>query len=266
MKKQQIFIIIGVVVLVGVVVLLSRGSKTEKSASVRKSFSLKKADDQLAEGNLTDAKDMYKNALEKINDPKKFKDAQNKIEEINMQLLFSANVGEASTEYVVRPNDALSKIARKYGTTVGLIKRVNHLESDIIKPGQKLKVITSTFSVAVDKSQNLLFLKRDGEVIKTYIISTGKNNSTPIGTFKIVNKLSRPTWFKTGAVIPPDSPENILGSRWLGFDIKGYGIHGTTEPEMLGQQVTLGCVRMRNDEVEELYDIVPIGTEATVVD
>ena len=81
-----------------------------------------------------------------------------------------------------------------------------------------------------------------------------------------MNKQVNPTWFKAGAVVPPDSPENILGTRWMGFDLKSYGIHGTTDPDALGKQVTAGCVRMRNSEVEELYDIAPIGTEVTMVD
>ncbi|MCM8819304.1 MAG: L,D-transpeptidase, partial [Candidatus Omnitrophica bacterium] len=115
-------------------------------------------------------------------------------------------------------------------------------------------------------SQNLLFLKRAEEIIKTYVVSTGKNNSTPVGNFKIINKLINPTWFKAGAVIPADSPENVLGSRWLGFNLKGYGIHGTIEPNNLGKQVTDGCIRMRNQDVEELYDIVPEGTEVSIVD
>jgi len=52
----------------------------------------------------------------------------------------------------------------------------------------------------------------------------------------------------------------------MGFDLAGYGIHGTTEPKELGKQVTQGCVRLSNPEVEELYVIVPVGTEVTVVD
>jgi lipoprotein-anchoring transpeptidase ErfK/SrfK len=118
----------------------------------------------------------------------------------------------------------------------------------------------------VDKSQNTLILKTDEEVIKTYIVSTGLNNSTPTGNFKIVNKLQNPTWFKAGAVVNPSSPENILGSRWLGFDLPGYGIHGTTEPQSLGKQVTQGCIRMANSDVEELYAIVAVATEVTIVD
>ncbi|MFA7271176.1 MAG: L,D-transpeptidase, partial [Candidatus Omnitrophota bacterium] len=109
-------------------------------------------------------------------------------------------------------------------------------------------------------------LKSDEEIMKTYIVSTGKNNSTPVGNFKITSKLINPTWFKAGAVIPAGSPKNILGTRWLGLDRPSYGIHGTTEPQSLGRQATQGCVRMTNQDVEELYIIVPIGTEVIIVD
>ena len=64
----------------------------------------------------------------------------------------------------------------------------------------------------------------------------------------------------------PDSPENILGTRWLGISYPGYGIHGTTIPESLGSQSTSGCIRMLNEEVEELYSIVPYGTEVEIKD
>ena len=67
-------------------------------------------------------------------------------------------------------------------------------------------------------------------------------------------------------MIPPESPDNALGSRWLGFDIKGYGIHGTLQPDKIGQQVTAGCVRMRNADVEELYRILPYATEVVITD
>jgi len=66
--------------------------------------------------------------------------------------------------------------------------------------------------------------------------------------------------------VPAGSPDNILGVAWLGFDLPGYGIHGTTEPQNLGKQVTQGCVRMANTDVEELYTIVPVGTEVQIVD
>ncbi|MFA5199950.1 MAG: L,D-transpeptidase family protein [Candidatus Omnitrophota bacterium] len=52
----------------------------------------------------------------------------------------------------------------------------------------------------------------------------------------------------------------------MGFDLAGYGIHGTTQPQELGKQVTEGCVRLSNQDVEELYTIVPMGTETTIIE
>ena len=178
----------------------------------------------------------------------------------------SSQSDEHSVVYEIKSGDNLANIAKKHGVTVDLIKKVNGLEKDTIYPGKKLKIPTYKISLIVDKSQNVLILKGDEEVLKTYVVSTGLNNSTPVGVFKVTDKLLNPTWYKTGAVVPPDSPENVLGTRWMGINEKGYGIHGTTEPDKLGQQVTAGCVRMRNDEVEELYSLVPSGTEVTIVD
>ncbi|MCX5711312.1 MAG: L,D-transpeptidase family protein [Candidatus Omnitrophica bacterium] len=166
----------------------------------------------------------------------------------------------------MKPGDTLTRIAREFKTTPELIAKSNNLTDSKIIPGRKIKVWSAPFSILVDKSQNTLTLKSDEEVIKVYIVSTGKNNSTPVGTYKITNKLVNPTWFKSGAVIPAGSTDNVLGTRWMGFDLAGYGIHGTTEPQNLGKQVTAGCVRLGNPDVEELYTIIPVGTEVTIVD
>ena len=183
-----------------------------------------------------------------------------------MRLLFSNTITPGSVLYEIKAGDNLTKIAKEFKTTPELIEKSNSLSADKIIPGRKIKVWKVPFSILVDKSQNILILKAGEEVFKTYIVSTGTSNSTPVGTFKIVNKLPNPTWFKAGTVVPPDSPENILGSRWMGFDLSGYGIHGTTDPQSLGKQATQGCVRLSNSEVEELYIIVPVGTEVAVVD
>ncbi|UCC95058.1 MAG: L,D-transpeptidase family protein [Candidatus Omnitrophota bacterium] len=267
MKKPFVYVIAGsilVLLLVSTVFVLTRKKGQIKEAP-KLSF-LKEADKALLGGDLVKAKKLYEKAKEQTDNVSKLKAIQEKIEYINTKLLFSTALDECSTIYVVKPNDALAKIARAFNTTVNFIKRANGLESNTIWPGQQLKINTCKFSIVIDKSQNILFLKRAGEVIKTYTVATGKDKSTPIGNFKIVNKLINPTWFRTGAVIPPDSPDNILGSRWIGIDMKGYGIHGTNEPQNLGKHITMGCVRMKNEEVEELFDISPIGTEVVIVD
>jgi lipoprotein-anchoring transpeptidase ErfK/SrfK len=160
----------------------------------------------------------------------------------------------------------LNKIAREHKTTTELIMKSNNINDALIIPGRKIKIWSVPFNILVDKSQNILLLKNNEEIIKTYSVATGENNCTPVGTFKIVNKLSNPTWFKAGAVVPPQSAENVLGTRWMGFDLAGYGIHGTTEPKELGKQVTQGCVRLSNADVEELYSIIPVGTEVTIIE
>ena len=184
----------------------------------------------------------------------------------NFQLLLSPQEMPESTTHVVKRGDSLYVIAKKYGTTVDLIRKSNNIKGDLIYPDQKLKVITGPFTIRVDKSDNELFLYLGEKPVKRYQVATGEANGTPVGDFKVVTKLENPVWYNAGAVVPADSPENILGSRWLGFDKAGYGIHGTTKPESIGKQETSGCVRMLNEEVEELYSVVPYGAKVTVVD
>ncbi|MCM8801321.1 MAG: L,D-transpeptidase family protein [Candidatus Omnitrophica bacterium] len=219
-----------------------------------------------AKGKLLEAKQIYQRLINEYPNSNQIINWQKRLEEINIKLLFSPIITDKSIAYEIKAGDNLSKIAAEFKTTAELIMKSNNLSSDKIIPGRRLKVWTRPFSIVIDKSQNILILKSDEEIIKTYIVSTGVNNSTPTGTFKIINKLINPTWFKTGAVVPPDSPENILGSRWLGFNIRGYGIHGTSDPQSLGKQATQGCIRMSNADVEELYTIVSIGTEVTIID
>ena len=213
-----------------------------------------------------EARAIYQMLQEKFPDSPLLTKAQSQLGRVNVTLLFSPTVTDLDNVHVVKPGDTLGKIASTYGTTIGFIKRANGLKDDVIRPGQKLKVPKGHFSIVVDKSQNQLLLTENDQFIKRYDVSTGKDNSTPVGSFKIINKIPNPVWYKQGAVVPPDSPENILGTRWLGFNKEGYGIHGTTDPGAIGQQVTAGCVRMTNSDVEELFDIVPVGTEVTIVD
>jgi lipoprotein-anchoring transpeptidase ErfK/SrfK len=217
-------------------------------------------------GKFAEARDAYKKAYETYPDTAIIKIAKPKMEELAMKILFSPLVDSYSKEYTVQAGDSLAKIAKVFGTTIELIKRSNNLASDNIRQGQRLKVATSKFSVVVDKSQNTLLLKQNEDVVKAYKVATGANNCTPVGAFRITTKLVDPVWYKTGAAVPPGSPENILGTRWMGLSKEGYGIHGTTDPSSLGKQATAGCVRMLNSDVEELYSILPEGAEVTIVD
>jgi len=213
------------------------------------------------------ARAIYQEIVKNYPDVDNMATIQQEAEALNMQILFSrTEVPEKTVMHEVAPGDSLAKIAKKYNTTVELLRKSNNLKGDVVRLGEKLRVWIGKFNVFVDKSQNVLILKEGNDIVRVYSVSTGEKNSTPVGTFKIVTKLENPVWFNKGIVVPPESPENVLGTRWMGFDLPGYGIHGTVEPKAIGQQVTAGCVRMINEQVEELYSILPAGTEVVVVD
>jgi len=219
-----------------------------------------------AQQQLIPARAMYRKLLDQFPNSALATTAQVRLGHVNVALLFSPTATDRDIVHQVRPGDTLGQIAGARGTTVEFLKRANGLKTDVIRPGQPLKIPKGRFSIVVDKSQNQLLLTQDNQFVKTYVVATGTENSTPVGTFRIVNKLPHPVWYKQGAIVPPESPENILGTRWMGIDKEGYGLHGSVDPTALGQQVTAGCVRMSNSDVEELYDLVPMGTEVTIVD
>ncbi len=219
-----------------------------------------------AQQQLSEARGMYRTLLERFSGSPLVAPTQAHLGNVNISLLFSAVVTDLDEVREVQPGETLGKIASETGTTIELIKRANTLKNDVIRPRQKLKIPKGRFSILVDKSQNQLLLTENNQFLKSYQVATGSNNSTPVGSFKIVNKLVNPVWYKQGAVVPPDSTENVLGTRWMGIDKEGFGIHGNVDPTAIGRQVTAGCVRMNNTDVEELFDIVPVGTEVTIVD
>ncbi len=221
---------------------------------------------QEAEQRFAEARASYQTLLQRFPESPLVDRIQEHLGRVNVALLFSKAATEQDVVYEVRPGDTLGRIAARFATTVEFIKKANGLTNDVIRPQQRLKVHQGRFSIVVDKSQGRLLLTDSNQFVKVYQVATGKDQSTPVGTFKIVNKIPDPVWYTQGAVVPPDSPENILGTRWMGFDKSGYGIHGTDDPTPVTEQASAGCVRMTNRDVEELFSIVPLGTEVTVVD
>ena len=223
---------------------------------------------QRENGKLLEAKASYRKLAESFPDSNSALSAQEKLGQINLEILFSPVMTERDKTYTVQPGDSLAKIASRNSITVDLLMRANRLTTSIIQPGKKLKVPGGRFNLLVDKSQNTLTLKSDEEVLKVYAVATGdpSKSPTPVGTFKVTNKLVNPVWYTVGAVVAPESPQNILGTRWIGISLAGYGIHGTRDPSSIGKSVTAGCVRMNNGDVEELYGIVPIGIDVTIID
>jgi lipoprotein-anchoring transpeptidase ErfK/SrfK len=81
---------------------------------------------------------------------------------------------------------------------------------------------------------------------------------SPIGKFRIVSRVSNPTYYHPGTVIPTGK-DNPVGTRWVGISQKGYGIHGTNVPKSVGHAASHGCIRLRNRDMERLFAMVRVG-------
>ena len=107
------------------------------------------------------------------------------------------------------------------------------------------------------------------KLYRVYKVGVGRQDRTPVGVFEILNKSREPSWSPPGREpLPYGHPDNIIGTRWMGLKpvegtdpyISGYGIHGTVDPDSIGTPSSAGCVRLRNEQVEELFDFIPEPT------
>ena len=99
------------------------------------------------------------------------------------------------------------------------------------------------------------------------IVATGEGGNTPVGEFRLVERIEHPVWETGGRKIPYDGTGengNILGTHYLKLDVPGYGIHGTWDESTLGRQSSAGCIRMRNADVADLYVLLPRQTPVVI--
>jgi lipoprotein-anchoring transpeptidase ErfK/SrfK len=184
---------------------------------------------------------------------------------INTRMVFSPSPMKEKVMYTIKSGDTLGELAKQHGTTVDLIRKSNNIKGSLIRIGDRYRILQGQFSIAVDRSDNTLVVKLDDRFFKRYPVGTGKFEKTPIGSFKVTDRIAQPTWWRPdGKAVPYGDPENVLGTHWLSLDIRGYGIHGTWEPETIGHAASAGCIRLLNEDVEELYTLIPIGTPVVI--
>jgi lipoprotein-anchoring transpeptidase ErfK/SrfK len=183
--------------------------------------------------------------------------------------VFSGRYTPLLKSHTIQPGDSLSTLAARFITTADSIRRINQLKSDVIQPGQHLKILRGAVKLHVDKSDFRLWATIDGRVLFEFPIGLGRDNATPVGTFAVAVRQKDPTWWRPGqAAVPPGDPANVLGSRWLGFqattDYAGFGIHGTQTAAEIGKESSAGCIRLLREDIELVYDFVRLGTEVQI--
>jgi L,D-transpeptidase ErfK/SrfK len=123
--------------------------------------------------------------------------------------------------------------------------------------------------LVIRRSDRRVYVYHDDTVVETFPIAVGREGwETPLGSYAVLSKIENPGWTNpfTGEVIPP-GPDNPLGERWIGFWTDGnnyIGFHGTPNRESVGRAASHGCIRMYNENVRRLYDMVELGTPVMV--
>jgi lipoprotein-anchoring transpeptidase ErfK/SrfK len=119
--------------------------------------------------------------------------------------------------------------------------------------------------IVVSLEDRKLALVEDGQTKKIYTVAVGKPSTpSPEGTFIIERRAVNPTYHHDGKTVLP-GPHNPVGTRWMGLSIRGYGIHGTNEPNSIGKAASHGCIRMAKADLEEFYELVAVGDTVELI-
>ena len=113
--------------------------------------------------------------------------------------------------------------------------------------------------VLVSIADRRLAVIEDANVLAYFSVAVGAAESpSPTGEFEIVNRVANPAYYHDGVVTVP-SERSPVGTRWIGLNLKGFGIHGTNAPKSIGRAASHGCIRLRNRDVERLYAMLRLG-------
>jgi L,D-transpeptidase ErfK/SrfK len=205
---------------------------------------------------------------------------------LNDQVVGEVQVTNAKQE------DTLTDVARRFSVGYNEIHRANP-GVDMWLPGAGRRVVLPTqfvlpdaphVGIVINAAEMRLYYfaphARGGkEIIYTYPIGIGRVNwNTPSGVTTVVRKVKDPVWIppadilsehrEEGDPLPAEirpGPDDPMGNRALYLGWREYAIHGTNKPAGVGMRVSHGCIHLYPEDILQLYDMVPIGTQVRVV-
>jgi lipoprotein-anchoring transpeptidase ErfK/SrfK len=184
------------------------------------------------------------------------------------------------SNYTVKSGDKFINIARNHKTDYEVLLKINNIaKPSLLRAGQNIKVINGPFRAVVSRSTYTLDLYLQNTYVRSFRVGLGQpGRETPTGLWEVTSDKSiKPKWTdpdtkKTYYGTDPDYP---LGTRWIGLKgidglakgRTGFALHGTNKPEELGTNISRGCIRLANPDVELLYSLMaPVSTQVSVVD
>ena len=235
-------------------------------------------------GDLLGAREILNNAL--IAGSPDADGVKKQIEEINQTLIFSARKFPDDSwggTYQVLSGERLATIAARHAVSWELLSRINGVTPKRLRSGQTIKVFKGPFYAIVYKHlfKMELYLGAPGGAgsmyVRSFSVGLGKDNSTPTGLWicKAGDKIRNPRYYppRGGDVIAPDDPKNPLGGYWIAIEgvdgqalgKESYGIHGTIDPNSIGKMESMGCIRLRADDISWVFDLLVDGKSKVLV-
>jgi LysM repeat protein len=169
--------------------------------------------------------------------------------------------------HVVSSGESLGVIARRYKITDDLLVSINHVaDPNRVHVGRRLKVIHGPFHAVIDKSDHRMDIFLGDVCVDSYHVGLGTNGGTPLGSWAIGDKLRNPEWTDpvTGRRYLADDPDNPIGEHWIGLrglagealGRIGFGLHGTIDPASIGENMSMGCIRLLPRDIALAYDLL----------
>jgi lipoprotein-anchoring transpeptidase ErfK/SrfK len=205
---------------------------------------------------------------------------------INRTLIFSTKYikDDPLTEFhTVVAGDILLKLAPPYSVPPSAIEVINNTPAKLIRIGQRLKMIHGPFHAVISEREYRmdLYIKDPGDgamlYVRSFRVGLGESGSTPAGSWIIKRggKITNPQWSnpKTGEFFPSGHPKSPIGKFWLALDgadeytktKKGFGIHGTDDPDTIGKQASMGCVHLADADIELFYKLMSEGLSTVLI-
>lgn len=212
--------------------------------------------------------------------------AKKQIDEINKAVVFSAKKFPEDPWggiYQVASGERLATIALKHSLSWEFLSRVNGVTPKRLRSGQNIKVFKGPFHAVVYKHlfKMEIYMGAPGGPGSMYVTSfpvgLGKDNSTPTGLWacKAGDKIRNPRYYppRGGEIIEPNDPKNPLGGYWIALEgldgqavgKESYGIHGTIDPNSIGKMESMGCIRLKADDISWVFDILVDGKSKVLV-
>ncbi len=180
--------------------------------------------------------------------------------------------------YLVKSGDHLERIGRNNDVPYQLLMKINGIKKAAsLQAGVQIKVVNGPFRAVVKRSAYTMDLYLRDTYIRTYEVGLGRpGKETPTGEWLVGERLVRPKYTDpdTLAVILPDDPEYPVGPYYIklkgvsgeAVGRNGFAIHGTHKPAEIGMNTSSGCIRLRNNEVGEVYGLLSENKSKVHVD